>query len=191
MKLTPDQRSKLHEYDGLLREYAPKLGLLSSSDMGRLWARHIDDSLRAAAVFSPDDRVAYDLGSGAGFPGVVLAVALPSCRFVLVESKNRRAGFLELVASTLELENVHVHAGRAQELQEPADVATARAFAPLATAWSLTWPLLRPGGRLIFFGGRGMPTDEASRISAPAVPASVDLVPGLANQGPLVIMTRG
>lgn len=191
VKLTLEQRSKLDVYGALLREYAPKLGLLSSSDTGRVRARHIDDSLRAAAVFSPDDRTAYDLGSGAGLPGVVLAVALPACRFVLVESRHRRAGFLEMVSAKLELENVHVHVGRAEDLREPADVATARAFAPLATAWRVAWRLLRPEGRLIFFGGREMPTGEASRISDPAVPVSIDLVAGVANQGPLVIMTRG
>ena len=122
---------------------------------------------------------------------MVLAIAVPSCRFRLVESRKRRAGFLEMAVERLGLENAEVHVGRAEDIHEPADVATARAFAPLPATWRVAWPLLRPGGRLIFFAGGGVRREDAESIRDPAPAEAIELVEGLANQGPLVIMARG
>jgi 16S rRNA (guanine527-N7)-methyltransferase len=191
VKLSPSQRARVDAYERLLGEFAPRLGLLSDRDVGRLRTRHIDDSLRAADHFSPAERLAYDLGSGSGLPGMVLAIAVPSCRFRLVESRRRRVGFLEMAVERLGLENAEVHVGRAEELREPGDVVTARAFASLPATWRIAWPILRPGGRLIFFSGRGVRRGDAEALRDPAPPGGIELAEGLANQGPLVIMARG
>jgi 16S rRNA (guanine527-N7)-methyltransferase len=193
VKLGSTQRAQLDVFEALLLEGAPRLGLVASGDLERLRPRHIEDSLRAARYVLPTDRLAYDLGSGAGLPGIVLAVAVPTCRFVLVESRSKRAGFLELVLARLELSNAEVSHGRAEELSTPADLITARAFAPLEKAWSVAHPLLRRGGRLVFFAGKGEDASRAARLTdpEPAANVEIDVEKGLAKQGPLVIMARG
>lgn len=193
MKLGSTQQAQLDVFEELLLERATRLGLVARSDLGRLRQRHIEDCLRAAGSVLPTDRLAYDLGSGAGLPGLVLAVAVPACRFVLVESRSTRAGFLELAVARLGLSNAEVSHGRAEDLSTPADLITARAFAPLERTWSVAHPLLRRGGRLVFFAGKGEDATRAARLTDPKPPANVeiDVEKGLANQGPLVIMARG
>jgi 16S rRNA (guanine527-N7)-methyltransferase len=188
-----DARSRLRSYADLLVQRAIPTGLVAEADRDRVWERHIEDCLRATAAFRPVDRVAYDLGSGAGLPGIVLACALPDRRFRLVEPRRRAAAFLELAVERLRLENVDVLITRAEELDEPADVATARAFAPLDRAWSAAHRLLRPGGRLVYFAGEGM-TDPAARARStvsPEPPAEVEVLERVDSGPPLVIMSRG
>ena len=193
MKLDAAQRAQLDVFEEMLLHRAPTLGLVARGDLVRLRQRHIEDCLRAARSVLPTDKLAYDLGSGAGLPGLVLAVAVPTCRFVLVESRGKRAGFLELVVARLGLSNAEVAHRRAEDLSTPADLVTARAFAPLERTWSVAHPLLRRGGRLVFFAGKGEDPSRAARLIDPEPPANVemDVEKGLANQGPLVIMARG
>jgi 16S rRNA (guanine527-N7)-methyltransferase len=186
-----DQESRLRRYEELIRERSATLGLVSSGDLPRLWERHILDSLRAASFFLPSDRVAVDIGSGAGLPGLVLAIALPRCRFVLLEPSRRRAGFLELAVERLEVGNAEVLIGRASDVDLEADVATARALAPAPVAWTMAYELLRPGGRLLYFAGSEDAVEAARAAVDPAPPVSVETVGGLANPQPLVIMARG
>ncbi|HEX2030675.1 MAG TPA: RsmG family class I SAM-dependent methyltransferase [Actinomycetota bacterium] len=177
----------------LLEEVAVPRGFISASDAGGVLERHVLDSLRATSQVRRYDRLAYDLGSGAGLPGLVLAIAAPRCRVVLVESKARRAGFLEMAVDRLNIANADVALARAEDVATPADVATARAFAPLPRSWKVAFPLLRPGGRLVYFAGEalGDPGAAAAALSDPEPPASVELARGLATRAPLVIMTRG
>lgn len=185
----------LQRYEDLLRERAVPLGMISRADAPHLRARHIDDSLRAAAAFRNRDARAHDIGSGAGLPGLVLAIALPDREFTVIEPRARRAAFLELAVERLELPNVEVAATPVAEVARriraeeapPADVATARAFAPLARAWPAARALLRPGGRLVYFAGEGMqdPRGEAERVGGGE--AAVELL--LDSPAPLVIMT--
>lgn len=183
----------LASYASLLHERAIPMGLVAQSDRERLWERHIEDCLRATAVFRPEDRVGYDLGSGAGLPGIVLACALPDRTFRLVEPRRRAAAFLELAVERLSLANVEILIARAEDLEEPADIVTARAFAPLARAWAAAWRLLGPGGRLVYFAGEGM-TDPAARarsMISPEPPAEVEVIERVDSGAPLVIMSRG
>jgi 16S rRNA (guanine527-N7)-methyltransferase len=188
-----DVRERLKAYGELLADRAIGLGLVAESDRDRVWERHIEDCLRAMVTFREEDRVAYDLGSGAGLPGIVLACALPDRRFRLIEPRRRAAAFLELAVERLALENVEILMARAEELSEPADVATARAFAPLEWAWPAAFPLLRPGGRLVYFAGQGIddPAAEARSLATPEPPAEVEVTEPVDSWGPLVIMSRG
>lgn len=186
-------RRPLHLYASILRDRAIPLGLVAAFDRDRVWERHIEDCLRATAAFRPEDRVAYDLGSGAGLPGIVLACALPDRRFRLVEPRRRAAAFLELAVERLALANVEIMIARAEDLEEPGDVVTARAFAPLDRAWAAAWRLLEPGGRLVYFAGEGM-TDPAARartMVSPEPPAEVEVIDRVDSGAPLVIMSRG
>lgn len=175
----------------LLETQAIPRGLIGRGDAGSVLERHVLDSLRAAPLIRRGDGLAYDLGSGAGLPGLVLAITRPHCRFVLVESRSRRAGFLELAVERLGLPNVDVAARRAEDLEEPADVATSRAFAPLGRAWKIAHRLLRPGGRLIFFAGAGLDDPQGAARSLSPTPTSVEVAGDVASSSPLVIMARG
>jgi 16S rRNA (guanine527-N7)-methyltransferase len=190
--LSPQAVGRLAAFSALLAARAVPLGLVAQSDAGRIRERHLEDSLRAAAVFVRSDGLAYDLGSGSGLPGIVLATAMPWCRFVLIEPRRRAVAFLELAIEELGLANVEVAPARAEQVSEPADVATARAFAPLSRSWATAWPLLRPGGRLVYFAGRSVkdPLAAARSLTDPEPPAAVKVPTTLATPSPLVIMTR-
>jgi 16S rRNA (guanine527-N7)-methyltransferase len=191
IRLSRVQEARLVTFAELLAERAVPAGFVGETDLDRLYDRHIRDSLRAAALLRPSDLLAYDIGSGAGLPGVVLSIAVPTCRFVLAEVKSRRAAFLEYVQERLDLANVEVHAGAAVDLPPDADVITARAFAPLSRTWPLAATLLRPGGRLIYFAGANLRDPNAAARGASGPPRTVTVDPVLATSPPLVMMTLG
>jgi len=184
--LDPSQVSRLTRFEEMLVDRAIPLGAVSASDAPRIRERHILDSLRAAPVVEGAD-LAADLGSGAGLPGVVVAIALPRLRMLLVERRPRRAALLELVVEELGVSNATVFAGRVAEMPSPVDVALARAFAPLDEAWAQARGILRPRGRLVYFAG-----GETKVPVAPegAVILEVLGTPVLESAGALVIMTR-
>jgi 16S rRNA (guanine527-N7)-methyltransferase len=183
--LDPSQASQLIRFEQLLLDRAIPLGMVSRSDTTRIRERHILDSLRAAPIVQGDD-LAADLGSGAGLPGVVVAIALPRIRMLLVERRPRRAAILELVVEELGLSNATVFAGRVVELPERVDVALARAFAPPEEAWAQARQVLRPGGRLVYFAGAATAIPPATEESAMLEVQT----PVLESSGVLVIMTR-
>lgn len=184
--LSSDEAGSLLRFGELLRSRALPLGLVSRNDAERILERHLLDCLRATPFLSPADELVMDLGAGAGLPGIVLAVAAPLCRFLLVESRAKAVGFLEFAIETLRLANTDVFPGRAEQVEERADVVTARAFAPIGRAWPIAATLLKSGGRLIYFAGRRFDRRETSVDRLMPPPASVDV---LANSQPLVIMT--
>jgi 16S rRNA (guanine527-N7)-methyltransferase len=192
MELSPDQKSKLTEYEALLRDRGVALGLVAESDAGRLGERHVRDSLRAAELLTDEDVTVADIGSGAGLPGIVLAIARPVTRLILIEPKTRAVGFLELAVDSLGLTNVEIRSVRVEEADLQADAATTRAFAALQPSWEAAVRVLRPGGRLIYFAGGGFedPQATAAQITAPEAPKSVLIERVVAGSSPLVIMTR-
>lgn len=185
--LSEDAAGRLVRFEALLAERAVPAGMIAASDAGRLRERHVLDCLRAATVVEPADRTALDLGSGAGLPGLVVAIALPDLAVTLVESRRRRAAFCELVAERLGLPNVAVLLARIEEVHEQADVCFARALARLPVVWRLAEPLLRAGGRLVYFAGRGA---NGPFLAAGARCLSRVDAPVLAGSGPLIIMGR-
>ena len=186
LELTPEQLAKLEAFESLIRERAVPLGMVATADAPRLRERHIVDSLRAATVVSAADRTAYDLGSGAGFPGIVVAIARPDLLVTLVESRRPRAAFLQLVLDRLELTNGSVSDVRVETLDGPVDLCFSRAFARVGVAWRAADRLLAPGGKLVYFAGERfdrseLPDDAASTLVTTSA---------LARSGPLVIMSR-
>jgi 16S rRNA (guanine527-N7)-methyltransferase len=156
--------------DAILRELesayleAVERGFLGPHEADRLRERHIDDALGLATIRSPLPGEQWvDLGSGAGLPGLPLAVRFPGTRFTLVDAQRRRADWVASTAATLQLTNVGVVNARLEDFgrgtgRDRFDVGTARALGPLPVVAELGVPVLRVGGTLLV--PRGVPSDE-------------------------------
>ena len=134
--------------DGVVR------GLIGPREAPRLWERHLLNCAVVAEAVPPDSRVC-DVGSGAGLPGIPMALARPDLHITLVEPLLRRTTFLEEVVADLGLTNVEVVRGRAEELHgtREFDVVTSRAVAPLPKLLRWCVPLVRPGGVVLAMKG--------------------------------------
>jgi 16S rRNA (guanine527-N7)-methyltransferase len=144
-----------------------ELGLIGPLELPRLWTRHILNSVLVAPLLSPG--VVGDIGSGAGLPGIVLAIARPDVSFVLIEPMERRVDWLTRESAELGLENVRVIRARAEEtkLDWPLDQVTARAVSALSTLIPLTAPLVKAGGEMIFM--KGARVDDEVLAAAKAI----------------------
>jgi 16S rRNA (guanine527-N7)-methyltransferase len=154
----------LARYAALVRSWAPRLDLVSPGDLGRLEERHIGDSLRAVPLLDElPPGLCVDIGSGAGLPGIPLAIVRPERLWTLLEPRHRRAAFLEEAVRELGL-SCRVVAKTAEQAAVDADLArshvlaTARAVAEPAAVRELAEPLLRPGGTTLVFTGAGAVT---------------------------------
>lgn len=163
--LAPADRARLEAVLDLLA--AERASVSSVTDPGRAWRVHVADSLTGLGV--EDLRTAgaiADIGSGAGFPGIPLAVALPAARVDLIESVGRKCEFIERAAAAAGIANVRVLNLRSEELaagagHETYDAVTARAVGRLSTLAELASPLLREGGTLVAWKGRRDAEEEA------------------------------
>jgi len=129
-------------------------GLIGPLEPPRLWTRHVVNCVLVAPLLSAGARVG-DVGSGAGLPGIVLAIARPDVRFVLIEPMERRIAWLQEQTNALGLANVEVVRARAEEvkLADPLDQVTARAVSAFRKLIPLTAPLVRDGGELVLMKG--------------------------------------
>lgn len=155
------------EYAGLLATDGVTRGLIGPRETERLWDRHL---LNCAVIdeLLPERGELVDIGSGAGLPGLVIAMMRPSLQVLLVESMLRRFVFLEECAGQLGLTNVRVVRGRAEDLAGTisADIATARAVAPLDRLAGWAAGLLRPGGELLAIKGQSAAEELAAAKQA-------------------------
>lgn len=144
---------KARAFTANLVERGEELGLIGPLEPPRIWTRHILNSVLLAPLLSPG-RVG-DVGSGAGLPGLVLAIARPDVELVLIEPMERRVDWLEAQARELDLGNVEVVRGRAQEVEFSPwlDQVTARAVSALTKLIPMTARLVRAGGELILMKG--------------------------------------
>lgn len=135
-----------------LGQHGEERGLIGPLEPPRLWSRHILNSAVIAPLFS--GRVG-DVGSGAGLPGLVLAIARPDVEWVLIEPMERRVAWLSEQVESLDLDNVEVVRARAEDWKRGPvlDAVTARAVSALKTLIPITAPLVRDGGELILLKG--------------------------------------
>ena len=162
--MLPGQREALETVlDLLARERA---SVSSVTDPERAWRVHVEDSLTGLDVeeLSSAERIA-DIGSGAGFPGLVLAVALPHSQVDLIESVGRKCEFIQRAIDAAGISNANVINARSEEIaagdrRDSYDAVTARAVGRLSTLAELASPLLRDGGILIAWKGKRDPDEE-------------------------------
>jgi 16S rRNA (guanine527-N7)-methyltransferase len=156
-------------YAHLLATDGVTRGLIGPGETERLWDRHLINCAVVAELL-PERGVLVDIGSGAGLPGVVLAMLRPSLRVILLEPLLRRSVFLEECVAELGLSNATVLRARAEEKAAAhieADVATARAVAPLDRLAGWAVRLLRPGGELLAI--KGQSADEEIAAAQPVL----------------------
>lgn len=197
-----DRLAAMTRFAELLADTGVSHGLIGPREVPRLWDRHLLNCAVIEDAFVQDARV-LDVGSGAGLPGVALAIVRPDLHLVLVEPMARRTAWLEATVGELELANVDVQRGRAQDLHGrlTAPYVTARAVARLDKLARWTFPLLLPGGTLVAMKGSsaadelaadrpaltraGMVSAEVTRHGAGLVDpptTTVDLVVGAAGR---------
>ena len=147
--------AKLEAYLVLLHQWQKAINLVGKSTLDDAWRRHILDSAQLFRHLPEGPVRLADLGSGAGLPGLVLAI-MGATEVHLVEADRRKAQFLREVVLRLQLRHVRVHVARIESLDLAVDVVTARALAPLFELLALAAPLLAPGGRLLLLKGRNV-----------------------------------
>lgn len=149
-----DQIETARSFTNELARRGEELGLIGPLELPRLWTRHILNSALLAPLLEARGRVA-DVGSGAGLPGLVLAIARPDVHFTLIEPMERRVDWLTSEAARLGLSNVTVVRARAEDVADDivVDQVTARAVSALSKLIPITVPLVRSGGQLILMKG--------------------------------------
>jgi 16S rRNA (guanine527-N7)-methyltransferase len=160
---------------------AVRLGFLGPREEERLWERHLNDALGLAAIRrpKPEERWA-DLGSGAGLPGLPLAVVHRATSFTLVDAQRRRVEWVAAIAAKLGLTNVAVVHARLEDYgrgpaRQSFDVGTARALGPLPVVAELGLPLLKVGGQLLIPRGRpGSDELEQARAACTQLGGRID-----------------
>ena len=150
----PEAVNQLQQFHDLLAVEGPIRGLLGPKEVEKLWDRHIGNSLVLESLL-PEGCSLIDIGTGAGLPGIPIAIARPDLEIHLVEPMQRRIEFLELAVAKLGLSNTQIHRARAEQLhgQLVADLVTARAVASVKDLIQWCEPLLNSHGRLVLLKG--------------------------------------
>lgn len=161
LSLSSDLGDSLEHYADLIVEWNGRINLTAVTSTAEIWIKHFLDSLACLSVYAPQQCRMIDIGSGAGLPGMVLALARPQWDVHLLESTNKKAEFLRLAADELKTANVSVIADRAEttahdgRLRASFDMVVARGVAPLRVLAEYCLPFLRVGGRFLAMKGPG------------------------------------
>ncbi len=161
--VTPETSERLAAYVAVLGAWQPRLKLIGPGTVDEIWSRHILDCGQIARYVPPTCRRLVDLGSGAGLPGMILAI-MGVAGVEMVERDESKTAFLHAAANVCDVD-VTIHRMRIEDLpREPADVVTARALAPLDALLPVTAPFLGEGSVAIFPKGRSV--DEELKSAA-------------------------
>ena len=157
---------KARAYAAILARDSDTFGLLGPRELPKLWSRHVLNSGLLGELIQPGDKV-VDVGSGAGLPGIPMAIAVPEAHFTLVEPMERRSSWLASVVQELGLENVEVIRSRAEDLERTDfTVATARAVAALDKLLRLLTPLIRGSKSGTVLAMKGSKAPEEIQLAA-------------------------
>ena len=141
---------RIHAYAAFLASAGIERGLIGPREAQRIWERHIFNCLPITTLLK-EGSIVFDVGSGAGLPGIVIALARPDLRVTLIEPLERRVEFLREASEGLDIEVIR---GQAQDVRATAHYVTARAVAPLEKLKKLSWHLLKTGGSLMAIKGK-------------------------------------
>ncbi len=179
---------RLQAFVALLQKWNRVYNLIGRASNEQLLSLHLADSL-SIYPYLAGERIA-DVGTGAGFPGLVLAMVSPQRHFTLIDSNSKKTRFLTQAMIELGLDNVAIHSGRCEDMQPGGgfDTVTARAFAALPEAVRLLQPLLAPEGRILLMKAR-QARQELEQLQGNYDKKILRLeVPGLAAERNLVIL---
>ena len=167
MKPTPEllayfgeNQGKIQTFANLLKTTGIEHGLIGPKEGDRIWQRHIANCIPITTIIPNGARLA-DIGSGAGLPGVVIALARPDLKVTLIEPLQRRVDFLNQVIAELEIP-IKVVRGRAEAVKMQFEVVTARAVAPLEKLIQISWHMIPKGGALLAIKGESAATELAT-----------------------------
>ncbi len=147
----PERLTEIAAYAQFLATAGIERGLIGPREGERIWERHIFNCLPVTQLI-PQGASLFDIGSGAGLPGIVIALARPDLTVTLIEPLERRVAFLSEAVDGL---NIEVIRGRAQDVKKSADFVTARAVAPLEKLKKMSWHMVKTGGSLLAMKGEG------------------------------------
>ena len=150
----PERLDEIAAYAHFLTTAGIERGLIGPREGERIWERHIFNCLPVTQLL-PQGASLFDIGSGAGLPGIVIALARPDLSVTLIEPLERRVSFLTEAVEGLNLtiNNMEVIRGRAQDVKKSADFVTARAVAPLEKLKKMSWHMVKTGGSLLAMKG--------------------------------------
>lgn len=168
----PQRSQEALSYADLLSTTAIQRGLIGPKEAERIWDRHVENCIPLTTLLPDEGATVADIGSGAGLPGIVVALAKPGLKVTLIEPLQRRVEFLYEVIDQLKLTNVEVIRAKSEAVKGSYNFVVARAVAPLPRLIQTTWHLVAPGGALLAMKGE----------SAAAEMAESDLSIGVKNQ---------
>jgi 16S rRNA (guanine527-N7)-methyltransferase len=189
-----ETEARLDKLAELLIAWQQRTNLVANSTLPQIWTRHIADSLQLLAL-APNAKLWVDLGSGAGFPGLVLACALAGrdgAAVHLVESTGKKAAFLREAASSIKIPAV-VHTERIETFvpnwREKPDVVTARALAPLPRLFEYAGPLIQRGAVGLFLKGQDVASELTEAAKYWTFP--VETIPSVTDSRGRIVLVRG
>jgi len=146
---------KIDVFENLIKKHNDTLNLTSSTDRDKIRDRHISDSLALPLFIDLSDlKTCLDIGSGGGFPGIVLSAAFPKCSFTLYDSSHKKAEFLSLCVDKLNLKNVTIYPDRAENIKEKFELITIRATGPLKKTIPTALKKIESNGIIAVWVGR-------------------------------------
>lgn len=147
----PERQEEILAFAQFLTTAGIERGLIGPREGERIWERHIFNCLPVTQLL-PEGASLFDIGSGAGLPGIVIALARPDLHVTLIEPLERRVEFLKEATEGLDIEVIR---GRAQDVKKSADYVTARAVAPLEKLKKMSWHMVKTNGALLAMKGEG------------------------------------
>ena len=153
----PERKDEIEAFAQFLTTAGIERGLIGPREGERIWDRHIFNCLPVTQLL-PEGTTLFDIGSGAGLPGIVIALARPDIQVTLIEPLERRVEFLKEATEGL---NIEVIRGRAQDVKKTAHYVTARAVAPLEKLKKMSWHMVKTGGALLAMKGESAAAEMA------------------------------
>ena len=191
LELSQPVVKRLDRYVEMLEEEQAKMNLIGASTLPVVWTRHILDSAQLFCLLDSSDKTVLDLGSGAGFPALVLAAMDTEKKrmFHLVESDGKKCAFLKKVVEACELQAV-IHNERIEQMEKfGADVITARALAPLDKLIKYAFPFFKKGTRCLFM--KGAKAQEELTAALKKYQARIEKIPSVSSdEGTILLMSE-